>query len=71
MQLPVMHVFTKRDGRIFHFWGTESMMNHVDTVWLYWNLMDFTPGGRPDRPTPPQRFRSEFLEQHYLNKESS
>ena len=23
MQLPVMHVFTKRDGKIFHFWGTE------------------------------------------------
>jgi predicted dithiol-disulfide oxidoreductase (DUF899 family) len=49
MQLPVMHVFTKRDGRISHFWGTESMMNHVDTVWPYWNLMDFTPEGRPDR----------------------
>ena len=23
MQLPVMHVFTKRDGKIFHFWATE------------------------------------------------
>jgi predicted dithiol-disulfide oxidoreductase (DUF899 family) len=68
MQLPVMHVFTKRDGRIFHFWGTEVMMNHVDTVWPYWNLMDFTPAGRPDRDTPPQRFRSEFLEKHYLNE---
>ena len=32
MQLPVMHVFTKRDGKIFHFWGTETMANHVDTV---------------------------------------
>ena len=68
MQLPVMHVFTKRDGKIFHFWGTETMMNHVDTVWPYWNLMDFTPEGRPDRDTPPQRFRSEFLEKNYLNK---
>jgi predicted dithiol-disulfide oxidoreductase (DUF899 family) len=68
MQLPVMHVFTKHDGKIFHFWGTESMMNHVDTVWPYWNLMDFTPEGRPNIPTPPQRFRSEFLEKHYLNK---
>ena len=62
MQLPVMHVFTKRDGNIFHFWGTDSMMNHVDTVWPYWNLMDFAPKGRPDRDTPPQKFRSEFLE---------
>ena len=68
MQLPVMLVFKKRDGRIFLFWSTEGMMNHVDTVWPYWNLMDFTPEGRPDRPTPPQRFRSDFLERNYLNK---
>jgi predicted dithiol-disulfide oxidoreductase (DUF899 family) len=68
IQLPVMHVFTRRDGKIFHFWGTEGMTNHVDTVWPYWNLMDFTPEGRPDRDTPPQNFRSEFLEKHYLNE---
>jgi hypothetical protein len=54
------------DGKIFDFWGTETMMNHVDTVWPYWNLMDFTPEGRPDRDTPPQNFRSEFLEKNYL-----
>ena len=69
MQLPVMHVFRKRNGKIFHFWGTETMSNHVDTVWVYWNLMDFTPEGRPDITTPPQNFRSEFLEKHYLSKE--
>jgi predicted dithiol-disulfide oxidoreductase (DUF899 family) len=69
MQWPVMHVFTKRDGKIFHFWATELSSNHVDTVWPYWNLMDFTPEGRPDRLTPPQKFRSRFLEEHYLNKE--
>jgi predicted dithiol-disulfide oxidoreductase (DUF899 family) len=69
MQLPVMHCFVKRDGKIFHFWATETMNNHVDTVWPYWNLLDFTPEGRPDRDTPPQRFRSEFLERNYLNKE--
>jgi predicted dithiol-disulfide oxidoreductase (DUF899 family) len=45
------------------------MSNHVDTVWPYWNLMDFTPEGRPDRQTPPQKFRSVFLEKNYLNKE--
>lgn len=65
MQWPVMHVFTKRAGKIFHFWGTELPANHVDTVWPYWNLMDFTPEGRPDLSTPPQNFRSEFLEKHY------
>jgi predicted dithiol-disulfide oxidoreductase (DUF899 family) len=69
MQYPVMLVFQKRDGKIFHFWSTEAMMNHVDTVWTYWNLMDFTPEGRPDDLTPPQKFRSEFLEKHYLSKE--
>ena len=68
MQQPVMLAFTKRDGRIFHTWSTESMMNHVDTVWPYWNLMDFTPEGRPDRDTPPQKFRSAFLERNYLNQ---
>jgi len=66
MQLPVMHVFKKEGGDIFHFWGTESTSNHVDTVWPYWNLMDFTPAGRPDRPTPPQSFRSKYLEDNYL-----
>jgi predicted dithiol-disulfide oxidoreductase (DUF899 family) len=69
MQWPVMHVFRKKNGKIFHFWGTELSANHVDTVWPYWNLMDFTPKGRPDVPTPPQNFRSEFLEKTFLNKE--
>jgi len=68
MQLPVMHVFRRQDGEILHFWGTESMSNHLDTVWPYWNLMDFTPDGRPDIVVPRQQFRSEFLEEHYLNK---
>ena len=68
MQEPVMLTFKKRDGRIFLFWSTEGMSNHVDTVWPYWNLMDYTPEGRPDRDTPPQKFRSEFLEKNYLNK---
>jgi predicted dithiol-disulfide oxidoreductase (DUF899 family) len=68
MQWPVMHVFTRREGKIVHFWGTELSGNHVDTVWPYWNLMDFTPEGRPDILTPPQNFRSEFLEENYLKK---
>ncbi len=68
MQWPILHVFKKQDGEIFHFWGTELQGNHVDTVWPYWNLMDFTPEGRPDLQTPPQNFRSKFLEKHFLNK---
>ena len=68
MQQPVMHVFRKQGGKILHFWGTESTSNHVDTVWPYWNLMDFTPEGRPDVETAPQQFRSRFLEEHYLEQ---
>lgn len=67
MQWPIMHVFRKVDGDIYHFWGSELQGNHVDTVWAYWNLFDFTPEGRPDRMTPPQQFRSEFLEKHFLS----
>lgn len=69
LQYPVLHVFRKYDGDVYHFWGTELSANHMDTVWPYWNLLDFTPAGRPDRPTPPQDFRSRFLEDHYLNRE--
>jgi hypothetical protein len=49
--------------------ATEWLVNHVDTVWPYWNLMDFTPDGRPDLSTPPQNFRSEFLEKNYLDED--
>ena len=69
MQWPVMHVFKKQDGKIFHFWGTETSSNHMDTVWPYWNLMDMTPDGRPDNIVAPQAYRSKFLEEHYLNQE--
>jgi predicted dithiol-disulfide oxidoreductase (DUF899 family) len=68
MQWPVMHVFRRENGKIFHFWATELDANHVDTVWAYWNLLDFTPEGRPDRDTPPQDYKSEFLERNYPAK---
>jgi predicted dithiol-disulfide oxidoreductase (DUF899 family) len=67
MQWPIMHVFRKVDGEIHHFWGSELQGNHVDTVWPYWNMMDFTPEGRPDRMTPPQNFTSEFLVKNFLS----
>lgn len=63
---PIMHVFTKQDKDIYHFWASEMRGNHVDMIWTYWNLMDMTPEGRPDLMTPPQNFRSAFLEKHYL-----
>jgi len=53
-QLAVMHVFKKVDGIIHHFWATEGIENDLDMVWPYWNLMDMTPAGRPDRDDPPE-----------------
>jgi predicted dithiol-disulfide oxidoreductase (DUF899 family) len=44
---------------------SEQVLGEVLPVWPYWNLMDFTPEGRPDISTSPQNFRSEFLEKHY------
>lgn len=66
--LPVMHVFTRDADGVRHFYGTEMQGNSVDMVWVYWNLMDLTPRGRPDRLMPPQDFRSQYLEDHYLPK---
>lgn len=64
-QFPAMHVFKKEADRIYHFWGTERTPNDLDIIWPYWNLMDLTPAGRPDRSSPPQDFRSRFLEENY------
>lgn len=60
-----MNVFKRIDGEIFHFWGSEIPTNDIDMVWPYWNLMDLTPAGRPNRPNPPQDFRSRYLEENY------
>ena len=65
MQQASMFAFRKRDGKIFLFWSAEGS---VDMVWPYWNLMDFTPEGRPDRLTPPQNFTPEYFEKHILKK---
>ena len=68
-QIPKLNVFQKADGEIYHFWGSEIPTNDIDMVWPYWNLMDLTPAGRPDRYNPPQNFRSRFLEENYLDSD--
>jgi len=54
-QLPMMNVFTRRDGKIFHTWASELFFapqdagmgaRHVDIIWPLWNLLDMTPEGR-------------------------
>ena len=54
--LPIMNVFLKKDGEIFHTWASELIYTgsgkqgqdarHVDIVWPLWNLLDLTPEGR-------------------------
>lgn len=54
-QLPLLNVFVRRGGKIFHFYATELLFakpekgqneRHIDMMWPLWNLLDFTPEGR-------------------------
>lgn len=54
-QLPVLSVFVRRDGKIFHSYSTELAFvppepgedqRHIDMMWPLWNLLDLTPEGR-------------------------
>lgn len=52
-QHPVMHVFVRRDGQVYHQWSSEVLFTqtetdprHVDMVWPLWNLFDLIPEGR-------------------------
>lgn len=55
-QLPMLNVFTRRDGEIRHFWASELFgaphpsgqgQRHVDSLWPIWSVLDVTPAGRP------------------------
>jgi predicted dithiol-disulfide oxidoreductase (DUF899 family) len=54
-QRPMLNVFTRRDGVVRHFWGSELLYaptdpeqdpRHVGTIEPLWNLFDLTPEGR-------------------------
>ena len=54
--VPAYNVFTRRDGAIRHFWGSELLYaptdphqdpRHVGTLEPVWNLLDLTREGRP------------------------
>jgi predicted dithiol-disulfide oxidoreductase (DUF899 family) len=56
-QMPMMNVFTKVDGKVRHFWGSELLYvtdrekegidsRHIDILWPLWNILDLTPQGR-------------------------
>jgi predicted dithiol-disulfide oxidoreductase (DUF899 family) len=55
-QNTVLHVFVKKDGRVYHSWSSElafvptepgQNQRHIDPMWPLWNVLDTTPGGRP------------------------
>jgi predicted dithiol-disulfide oxidoreductase (DUF899 family) len=54
-QWPVLNVFVRRDGAIYHTYATELLFapkepdmdgRHVDMIWPLWNMFDYTPEGR-------------------------
>ncbi len=58
--LPVMNVFVRRGGRVFHRWASELLWTpipgghprHVDPVWPLWNLLDLVASGRGESWQP-------------------
>lgn len=64
-QMPMLHVFTRRNGKIYHFWGSEMLFppsargqhsRHVDMIWPLWNVLDHTPAGRGTDWYPSLRY---------------
>jgi predicted dithiol-disulfide oxidoreductase (DUF899 family) len=56
-QLPMMNVFVRRNGRVYHSYATElhfippdkgQNQRHIDMMWPLWNMLDLTPEGRGD-----------------------
>lgn len=53
---PMINVFTRRDGKIYHFWASELFFvpmegghpRHADLIWPLWGFLDMTPEGRED-----------------------
>jgi predicted dithiol-disulfide oxidoreductase (DUF899 family) len=55
---PALNVFTRRNGRIYHFYASEMLftkpdpgqdMRHNGPIDQFWNMLDFTPEGRQGR----------------------
>ncbi|HEX8054211.1 MAG TPA: DUF899 family protein [Thermoleophilaceae bacterium] len=58
---PMLNVFQRTGATIRHFWGSELLyqpmepgqeMRHLDSIDLFWNMFDFTPGGRGEDSPP-------------------
>jgi predicted dithiol-disulfide oxidoreductase (DUF899 family) len=63
-QHPVATVFTRRDGKLRHFWTSELVYaagdaapRHVDFMWPVWTILDRTPEGRSSDWLPELEYR--------------
>jgi len=66
-QLPLLNVFMRRKGKIFHSYATELQFippdkgqnqGHIDMMWPLWNLLDLTPEGRGENWFPSLSYPS-------------
>ena len=64
-QDPMATVFTRRGGKIHHFWSSELYlvpsdpgqdMRHVDFMWPLWSVLDRGPKGRDPEWRPELRY---------------
>lgn len=62
---PLIHVFKKKEGKVFHFWTSEMQYTwdeafpqprHADMTWPLWNLFDLTPEGRGEEWYPKLQY---------------
>jgi predicted dithiol-disulfide oxidoreductase (DUF899 family) len=60
-QIPMMNVFVRREGAIYHYYGTELFFapnedgqhaRHIDAMWPLWNVFDLLPEGRGENWFP-------------------
>lgn len=65
-QLPMLNVFTRRKGKLYHTYATELQFmkpdkgqneRHLDMLWPLWNLLDVTPEGRGTDWFPSLNYR--------------
>jgi len=64
-QMPMLNVFARRDGGVYHTYGTELLYaakepgmdgRHVDMIWPLWNMFDYTPDGRGTTWAPKLKY---------------
>lgn len=70
-QWPVLNVFRKTPDGIVHTWCSELFFapvdegqhpRHVDSLWPLWNMLDLTPGGRPEDWFPTKSYERSLAE---------